>query len=186
MLSDVLSKHGLTDPQIRILEEVFQEEYTIDRNAFFHSEGDVCKRLAFVTEGMFRYFYITEDGEEITRWITLENDFMTSLSSFITQMPSNEYIQAIKPSRIRLLSRERWMELYKQHEFIRNFWIKTIEYNYIGMEVRVYNLISMTASQRYDWMRKKQPRFITEVPDKYVASMLGIKPRHLTRLRAQK
>jgi CRP/FNR family transcriptional regulator, anaerobic regulatory protein len=85
-----------------------------------------------------------------------------------------------------VISRSSWMSLYEQHEFIRQFWTRNIEENYIGMEERVFNLIAKTAEERYCWMHGAQPRFIQEVPDKYLASMLGIHPRHLTRLRAMR
>ncbi len=176
----------LSPQQAETLSLAFSEEMLVERNGFFQQAGSVCKKLAFVAEGMLRYYYVTEHGEEVTRWVSLKNSFATSLSSFITQSASEEYIQAIRPSRLLAISKENWDRLYENEAFVRDLWVKAVEANYIGMETRVFNLISKNAQQRYDWVRAHQPLFITEVPDKYLASMLGIKPRHLSRLRAKK
>ncbi|HZY78281.1 MAG TPA: Crp/Fnr family transcriptional regulator, partial [Cyclobacteriaceae bacterium] len=123
---------------------------------------------------------------EVTRWVALTGTFVTSLKSFIQQVPSVENIQAMEQTEIAIMPRASWIALYEQHEFARTFWTRNIEENYIGMEERVFNLIAKTAEERYSWMQANQPRFIREVPDKYLASMLGIHPRHLTRIRALK
>ncbi len=111
---------------------------------------------------------------------------MTSLSSFIQQRPSLEIIQATKGSTLALMSKTTWAKLYADHKFIREFWLRTISFNYIGMEERVFQQIALSAEQRYQWMLENYPRFNREVPDKYIASMLGITPRHLSRIRAKK
>ncbi|HMP99501.1 MAG TPA: Crp/Fnr family transcriptional regulator, partial [Cyclobacteriaceae bacterium] len=79
-----------------------------------------------------------------------------------------------------------WVNLYEKHPFLQRFWLKTIEYNYIGMEERVFHQIALSAEQRYQWMLENYPRFNKEVPAKYIASMLGITPRHLSRIRAKR
>lgn len=177
---------GLTQAQTEKIASIFSEELLIEKNGFFLREGSICRSVGFIAEGMVRYFYTVEKGEEITRWIGLPGDYITSLSSFITQTPSHENIQAIKPSRIVFTSFEKWNRLFQEEEFVRNFWLKEIESNYIGLETRVYNLIALDAKKRYEWLFSNQPHFIKSVPDKYLASMIGIKPRHLSRLRGKK
>ncbi len=182
MLS-LLAQLGLTPEQARILSDQFTSSVTLSPGDFFLKEGKTCHHIGMVTRGMCRYYYHTAEGQ-VTRWVSLQDDFITSLTSFITQLPSQENIQAMKETEILLMPRERWLAVYEQHEFIRRFWTKNIEANYIGMEQRVFNLIAKPAEARYAWMQEHQPRFIQEVPDKYLASMLGINPRHLSRIRA--
>jgi CRP/FNR family transcriptional regulator, anaerobic regulatory protein len=185
-MTNTLRQMGFSPGEADRFAAIFTTPVHVPKNGRFHSEGVVCEQLGFMTEGMLRYYYLTESGEEVTRWISMENEFVTSLSSFITQTPAQEIIQAIKPATILTATREDWLALYEQEAFVRQFWVKAIEANYVGMETRVANLISMTAQQRYEWVRQHQPRFITDVPDKYLASMIGIQPRHLSRLRGQR
>ncbi len=85
-----------------------------------------------------------------------------------------------------MVSRLSWNTLYANNSFTRQFWVKTMESNYVGMENSVFNLIALDTEQRYQWMLENYPRINHEVPDKYIASMLGITPRHLSRIRAMK
>jgi CRP-like cAMP-binding protein len=179
---DTLAKLGLPRPQA----EIFGSQFSIEKlkaGKFFLKEGGVCQKIGVVVTGKCRYFYNTKEGE-VTRWISLSENFVTSLRSFIAQRPSVENIVAMEDTELAVITRASWLSLYKEYEFIREFWVRNIEENYIGMEERVFNLIAKSAEERYAWMQKNQPRFIREVPDKYLASMLGIHPRHLTRLRA--
>jgi CRP/FNR family transcriptional regulator, anaerobic regulatory protein len=176
---------GLNDTEILKMLSVFSHEIKLSRNDYFIKEGTVCSTLGFVIEGMCRYFFINDNGDEVTRWVSTENEFVTSFGSFINQTPTKENIQAIKPTRILLAHKEKWNELYKQEEFIRFFWVKSIEEYLIGIEARVYSLIALNAQGRYANLIQNYPKLVRNVPDKYLASILGVKPRHLSRLRAE-
>lgn len=182
---DSLKALGLTESQAQILLEGFDSHKKLASGKFFVKAGKVCTEVGIITKGKCRFYYDTKDGE-VTRWVSLTNDFVASLSSFITQKPGPENIQAMEATEMIIMPRTTWLALYEQHEFIRNFWAKLMEMNYIGMEERVFNLIAKSAEERYQWMRENQPRFIQEVPDKYLASMLGTTPRHLSRIRAKR
>ncbi|WP_236848489.1 Crp/Fnr family transcriptional regulator [Chryseobacterium glaciei] len=51
--------------------------------------------MAFVLTGIFRSYYISDKGEEITYCITFPNNLVTAYSSFITGQGTAENIQAI-------------------------------------------------------------------------------------------
>lgn len=180
-----LAGFGLTQSQVEILSSIFHKKATLEKGDFFTKEGEICRVLGFIEKGMCRHFYHTEN-DDVTRWVVMENEFITSLGSFITQKVSDENIQAIKKTEMLIASKDDWEQLKLKNEFVRILWTKNIEEHYIGMETRVFNLIALSAEERYNWMLKHQPGFNIHVPDKYVASMLGIEPRHLSRIKARK
>ncbi len=155
----------------------------LPKNSFFIREGQICQRVAFVESGMLRHFYNTEEKNEVTRWISLKNTFSTSFASFVQQIPSHENIQAIKDSVLVTMHKKDFQLLYNNYPLFKEFWIKNLELLYVGMEERVFSLIALPAEQRYQLLSKTYPAFIKEVPLKYIASMLGIEPRHLSRIR---
>jgi CRP-like cAMP-binding protein len=173
----------LTSEQTRLLFQEFDQVLILEEGDYFLKENQICDKIGFIKQGMCRHFYLTEKNE-FTRWVALPNNFLISISSFLTQRPSVEYIQALKKTEIIYITQKRWLEIQEEHEFIRQLWTKSIEDNYIGMEDRVFNLIAKTAEERYQWMLEKHPLFNQFVPDKYLASMLGVTPRHLSRIRA--
>jgi len=168
-----------------VISKLFVGNKKLKAGQYFLKEGKVCSEIGIVTKGMCRHYYKTKNGE-VTRWVALTGTFVTSLRSFINQVPSVENIQAMQGTEMVIMTRSSWLEAFEKHEEVRAFWTKTIEENYIGMEERVFNLIAKSAEERYYWMIENQPRFIQDVPDKYLASMLGTHPRHLSRIRAMK
>ncbi len=180
-----LLQSGFKETDIAQFEAAFTEKTTFSLGDYFIKEGETVKGIGFITKGAFRYFY-NNNGEEVTRWVTLEHDFVTSLPSFINRTPAVENIQALKKSEMLFASKKNWDILFDKNETLRHLWLQNMEQLYIGMENRVFQLITLNAEQRYKWMCDHQPHFIAQVPDKYLASMLGITPRHLTRLRGKR
>ncbi|MEY3321048.1 MAG: hypothetical protein RLZZ417_631 [Bacteroidota bacterium] len=165
--------------------EFFQSfrRFDLEKDDFFVREGQLCNRIGFLETGMIRHYYINEK-EEITRWMSLEGEFITQLGSFIRSTPSNQYLQAITPCKLWVIDRETWWKLYQKQEILRTFWVRMIELNVIGFEDRVYHQLASDAEERYLYFVKHFPRFLEKVPQKYIASMIGIKPESLSRLRS--
>jgi CRP-like cAMP-binding protein len=154
----------------------------LGKNEFLLKEGQVCQYIYFINSGVVRHYYIT-DHNEVTRWISMANDFTSSLRSFISQTPSRENLQTITECEIGLINRKAFDYLIKSNVGFKNLWIKTLEYNYLTIEDRVFSLIEKSAEERFNWMINNHPRFILQIPVMYTASMLGITPRHLSRLK---
>ncbi len=152
------------------------------KNEYFLKEEQVCKKIGFLNKGLIRHYYAT-NRNEVTRWMSLQNDFTTSLRSFILQIPSIENLQAVTDCELIVLDRKAFDYLLEKNEAFKTFYLKALEYNYITIEDRVFSLIEKSAEERFEWMAKTQIRFIQQVPVMYTASMLGITPRHLSRLR---
>ncbi len=74
-----------------------------------------------------RIFYITEDGQESTRYFAFENQFATALVSFITTSPSDEYIQAVETSEVYFITHKDFyhlLEVVPQWENFTGFTLK--------------------------------------------------------------
>ncbi|HHC80163.1 MAG TPA: Crp/Fnr family transcriptional regulator [Flavobacteriia bacterium] len=155
---------------------------TLSKGAFFQKEGAVCKKIAFLSKGKIRHFY-NIDGKEHTRWVSFENTFVTSFASFIDQQAGFDTLECIEPCELYVASREDFLALRNTFSEISRLWTQALENEMIGYEHRVFQLISNDAEKRYINLLQLHPQFILEIPQKYVASMLGIEPRHLSRIR---
>jgi len=51
------------------------------------------------------------------------------------------------------------------------------------METRVFSLLSMSADERYQYLQDQNPDLFQQVPLKYLASMMGMTPESLSRIR---
>jgi len=96
---------GIEERAFAEISKYFEKTNT-KRNEILISPGYVCRFNIFVNKGCIRLFMINDKGYELTRYFAFEGTFGTALSSFITQKPSNEYIQSIEKSELLIISRE--------------------------------------------------------------------------------
>jgi CRP-like cAMP-binding protein len=160
------------------------ESVHLDANEFFLKEGSVCSSIGFILNGMIRHYYIN-DSIETTRWVSKEGEFVTALGSFLQQKPSSHYLQAIVSCDLLVISKSDFEKVYKTNPSVQQLWLRMMEHTCLGFEDRIYIQLSSDAEKRYLYMIEKWPQLIEKVPQKYIASMMGIKPESLSRLRSK-
>jgi CRP-like cAMP-binding protein len=161
------------------------EVNNLERGEYFIREGAICNTVAFVESGILRSFYTTPEGEEMTYCISFQNSFMTAYSSYISGLPTIENIQAITPVRLLLLKKKDIEQISETSTNVLRFAKIMAENEYMELERRVFSYQRESARERYENLLLTRPEYIEQIPLKYLASYLGITPRHLSRLRAE-
>ncbi len=146
--------------------------------------GKVAKYIGFVESGVFQY-YVLLDGEERTTYINIENSFMASVLSFVNQTPARENIRALTNGKLSLISRSNLKILVAEMPRFKDFYIALLEHTVCGIDESRHDLIVLSGEERYAKMLKKEPHLLQQIPLQYLASMLGVTPRHLSRIRGQ-
>jgi CRP-like cAMP-binding protein len=146
-------------------------------------EGSVSTQIGFIEMGQFQYYSITEKGEEKTTYVSLSNTFVASLLTYLTETPARENIRALAKSILWVIDKKDIIELQNHIPSFKDFYIKLIEYQLCCIDNSRLDFITLTAEQRYEKFLKEEPELLQQVPLQYIASMLGITPRHLSRLR---
>ncbi|MFN8283762.1 MAG: Crp/Fnr family transcriptional regulator [Chitinophagales bacterium] len=153
----------------------------IKRNEFVLREGEICSDLIFVQNGCLRLYYIHEDVE-ISVWFALNHSSAIEIYSFISETPTNYFLQAIEETEILYLPKITLNKLYETHpkmqEMMRKFWEDVI----LHLLARFTALQKDTAEQRYlDLLNK--PELLQSIPQKYLASFIGVTPTSLSRVK---
>ena len=185
MISDFLKEFGvLTTTEIDNFHRLGTIRH-LQKGEFFISEGKSCKEVAFIKSGILRSFFTPESGEEITYCITFPNTLMTAYSSFITSLPTLENIQAVAPCELLIIQKTAIDQLSETSlNWVRFFKI-IAEQQYIELEKRLFLFQKEKAKKRYMDLLENQPAYVQQIPLQYLASYLGITPRHLSRLRKE-
>ncbi|MGZ5254458.1 MAG: Crp/Fnr family transcriptional regulator [Flavitalea sp.] len=155
--------------------------YTKDDH--FVKEGKKSLQLGFLENGLFQYYSISNQGEERTTYISLENSFVASLLSYLNEIPARENIRALTNSTLWIIEKRDVLALQNQIPNFKDFYIKLIEWQICCIDKSRLDLITLTSEQRYTKILEEDPELLRKVPLQYIASMLGITPRHLSRLR---
>lgn len=160
------------------------ELQSFKKNDFIVEEGKTSRHIGFIETGMFQY-YVIQEGEERTNYVSIENTFFASVLSFITETPSLEYVKALVDGSISMISKTNLKMLLNEIPAFKDFYIGLLEATLCGIDASRYDLIVLTAEQRYEKMLKNEPHFLQQIPLQHLASMLGVTPRHLSRIRSK-
>jgi CRP-like cAMP-binding protein len=181
LLSHITTYHPLSNTAQDALYTCFQK-ITLSKNEFLLREGNRCRHLYFLERGALRGFY-NLDGKEITHWFGFENDFVTSLHSFITGEPAVENIQLLEGSILWAVSKEQLTALFDEFHEIERLVRIIYEKYYIRLEERFVNGQFKTAGQLYENLLQQRPYILERVALGHIASYLGISQETLSRIR---
>lgn len=171
--------HPLSDTLKEHLSKVIKEK-KLARGEHLLLKGQKCEFMSFVETGLLRC-YSVKDDKQICTWFMREGDLTTSVESFYGQTPSLESVQAIEPTHVYYIT-------YKELEYIYDHFM---EFNYNGRiltqhyyrlsEQRSFSIRMQTAEERYQYLLNNHPELVKRVPNKYLASYLGMDPSTLSR-----
>ena len=95
------------------LVELSEKTITIERNEFLKVKGSVDTNIYFIENGSLRIFLL-EDGEEQIIRFGYKNNLIVSLDSFLTEKPSDFYIQAIKRTTLKVIYKNKFIDFIYQ------------------------------------------------------------------------
>jgi CRP-like cAMP-binding protein len=159
---------------------------SVKKNETLISKGAICRYTYFVCKGSVRAYFIDDDGQEATRYIALENQFITTIHSFISQTPTNEFIEATEHAELLQISYNDFKKIIEETTLGKDLYNKQLEVAYITNHWRLESFLKMTAKQRFDFLLQTNPAIIQRLSNKIVASYLGITQESLSRIKAQK
>jgi CRP-like cAMP-binding protein len=130
-------------------------------------------------------FFIGEDGQEVTRNISFENQFATGLASFIQQLPSEESLQALEPTTLFRIARKDFYYLLNVIPAWEKFYRNYLEFAYLN-NISIYQREMMKdATERYKELLKVNPKIVDRLPNKIIASYLNMTPETLSRVKSK-
>ena len=159
------------------------EVKSFKKNDLVVKEGRVSRHLGYVESGMFQYF-VLKDGEERTTYISIENTFLASVLSFVSETPALENVRALTDGSISFISKTNLKKLVNELPGFKDFYIGLLENSVCGIDATRHDLIVLSGEQRYEKMLREEPHLLQRIPLQYLASMLGVTPRHLSRIRS--
>lgn len=161
------------------LRQVIKEK-RLARGEHLLLKGQTCEFMSFVESGLLRCYYVKND-KQICTWFMREGDLTTSVESFFGHIPSLENVQAIEPTHIYYITYKELQYVYDNFmEFNYNGRVLT-QYYYRLSEWRAYSIRMQSAGERYQYLLDNHPELIKRVPNKYLASYLGMDPSTLSR-----
>lgn len=168
--------------ELEEIAEGFKPRSVRKRNVLLH-EGSTCKEFYFIYTGCLRTFFVDENGGQRTRHIMFDDHMGTALTSFISQTPSFESVEAVGDTELLYLSHSDFFRLAREMDHWKSFYLKFLEKAYMIQNKIFEQLVTRDARHRYDHILKETPGLIQRVPNRVLASYLNIREETLSRIK---
>jgi CRP-like cAMP-binding protein len=156
---------------------------TLSANDIWIKPGDREKKVAYIKKGLMRVYCYNDNGEEVTTLLRWEDQFLTSYDNIIFDRSSRFYYQAIEPTTLLVMNYDLLQKIMDENpkfEKVRKYFM----YKMLGESLsRIEDFTLLSAQQRYLKFIEEKPDIFNRVPNKYIATILGITPVSLSRIR---
>jgi CRP-like cAMP-binding protein len=158
-------------------------ERKVMKGQFLVHEGGVCRCTYYVNDGSLRTYFIDMSGKEHIVQFAIEGWWISDLNSFIFQMPATFNVEAIEDSHILELPFQNLEMLYEKIPKLERYFRIITQRAFVSFQQRIVQNFSMTAEERYLAFQAKYPKLELRIPQKLVASYLGISAEFLSKIK---
>lgn len=183
----ILGMLGTIYPVSKELAAAFYEKTVyleISRDKMLLKEGSHCQYMYFIKKGALMGQTIHKKKQIVT-YISIENEFVSSISGLHGVVPSQESIIAVEDSQLLAMHNNDLQELFLRH-FDMNFLFRVmVEKYYRDAQERTHIIRVGNAKERYMHFVNTRPGYIERLPLHLVASMLDMKLPTLLKVQKQ-
>jgi CRP-like cAMP-binding protein len=149
-------------------------------------EGEYCEYAFLIWKGIIRTYVLTSEGKERTIRLAREKHFTSCGASFLSGAPSTEYLEALEDCKVIAVNTKKLEQLSQQNQRILRVSIEGMKEAFADAINRIEFFTVLNPEQRYKALMEESPDLIQRVPQKYLASYLGITTVSLSRIRNRK
>jgi CRP-like cAMP-binding protein len=161
----------------------FLGEVNVKRRQIVLQAGDLCKYQNFITQGCLRMFHTDRKGIEHIVAFAIEDMWMTDLYSYLTSTSATFSIDALEDTKILQIEKSSMKKVCDKIPKFERLFRLMLQKAFFAQQLRIMQHLSSTAQQRYLYFRKNFPGMEHRIPQKQIASFLGITPVFLSMLR---
>ncbi|WAC13854.1 Crp/Fnr family transcriptional regulator [Dyadobacter pollutisoli] len=182
IISHILKRIDLTEEEQRHFCSLLTVRRLLPRQ-YLVQQGDVCRHESYVCKGFLRSFYLDEKGNDHTLHFAMEDWWISDSTSFHLEVPALRNIVALEAATLLQIEKSNLDQLYRDIPGFERFWRIMEQKAGISQDQRIMNSISLTGAERYAALTQKYPTLEQRMPQRHIASYLGITPVFLSQIR---
>jgi CRP-like cAMP-binding protein len=173
------------DLEIKAILEIFQPKH-FQKGDHFKREDRICRKLGFILEGSAQHYVIKNNGTEVTLRVSKKDSLVTELLSMRTKERTPISIRTLEPTTMLVAAEEDINRLVEVNltlnRLLREHMAESVE-----KQAKLYLLfLTGTAQERYQFIIESNPELLKRFPLRFIATMIGITPTQLSRIRNKK
>lgn len=185
LILENISKHvSLTTEEQELFLSKTEIQHYKSKTLLLHA-GTVCKHSYFVNKGLLRSFNINDNIVEHVLSFACQGWWIGDMYSLLSQKPGNLFIEVLEDAEVVLLSKENQELLYQEIPKLERFFRILTENSLVANQERLMDNLSLSAEERFEKFCKKYPTLIHKIPQKQIASYIGVTPEFFSKMRAR-
>jgi len=117
--------------------------------------------------------------------LSFEGDFFSDYMSFLSKTPTSIEVITFETCKLFRISRIRFEEIGDIPVYGEKIRRVAAEGLFVHKQNQQIKMLTQTAKKRYLELQATQPNILQRVPQKYIASYLGITPQSLSRIKTE-
>lgn len=184
LLKSISTRVSLNNEEQQLFISFFRSR-KLKKKSFLYQEGDVQQHVAFINSGCLRSYSIDKNGTEHILQFAPAGWWIADMQSLLNNAPSNLSIDAIEDSEVFLIRQADIEDMYQGLPQMERYFRILAERSLATSQQRLIDALSLTAVERYNNFCKRYPTLIQSIPQKYVASYIGITPEFMSKMLSQ-
>ncbi|MEY2948958.1 MAG: hypothetical protein RLZZ248_159 [Bacteroidota bacterium] len=182
-LIDTMEKYGELPEMVKETVTNKLDLIKINKGEILNNIFDLSKTIFFIQNGFIRCRTHTSD-KEVTTWISGKGTFILGISEIFGNNPLKERLDAIAKTELFYIDIEDFFSFIQKDFKIFQVYQKVLQDYYSRAEERVYlsKIASATDRVKY-FLSSPKSKELKEIPDKYIADLLNIRPETFSRLK---
>ena len=149
-------------------------------------KGDKKVKAFFVHKGLLRSYTIDNNGREHIFMFAPENWLVTDVGLLSNRTESTLYIDVLEDAEVEIIDEQVFNHIEQLPVDILTDQIGKLIKRINALQIRVLLLLSAPAEERYKNFIDTYPQIVQRVPQRMIASYLGITPQALSTIRSKK
>lgn len=182
LLDFFLASNGFTEEQLQTIARLVRTKQVVKGEILLH-KGEMTPKGYFVKKGCLRSYSIDHKGKEHIFMFAPEGWLVADMATQTQKSPSDLYIDAIEDSEVEVFDMRLMEAEGLDTRQMLGSGIEKLVNRVAVLQKRIIMLMSATAWERYEHFLETYPNIAQRVPQRMIASYLGITPEALSKLR---
>lgn len=182
-LLSAFAKHvALSEEESNFLLSVIVPQ-RIKQGEVVESAGEVTRYFIYVGSGCLLSYYTDKQGNEHVIQFAMAGWWTGDIHSYTKGLPSIFTTKALTDSEVWLIPKASLDLLLEKYPKFERYFRIIFQNSLVTHQSRLMQSYSATAEERYLSFREKYPTLEQYIPQKYIASYLGMTPEFLSKIR---
>jgi len=185
VIDNFIIQNASLDPAIKQRLQRGIIQLSVKKGEMIQAANSQVRNGYFVKKGLLRSYAVDNKGKEHIFMFAPEGWIIGDIEAQTSNTPTMLFIDALEDSELEVLSEKLFFDLKENFPEALSVNVDKLTKRIAVLQRRVIMLMSATARERYEEFQRIYPNIVQRVPQKMIASYLGITPEALSNIRKE-